>query len=256
MRGIGNSESGEWEGVAALAGRQHGVAGRQQLRELGVTDRMIDRGVATARLFPLFHGSFAVGHPQVGDRGRMLAAVLACGKESVVSHGTAAALLGLWDRPPTLVNVIAQAAVLRLLDVPAIDAILESGPRRRGSPRLRAILDDWRVHGNLPRLRSRLEAKVVARLAARDLPLPLVNHKMKVGGRRIEADLIWPEQRLVVEADGRQTHDTAAAFERDRRRDRDLAAAGYRVLRITWSQLEDELERTLNTIARLVEGRS
>jgi hypothetical protein len=37
----------------------------------------------------------------------MLAATLACGEGTVVSHRSAAALLGLLDRPPALIEVIA-----------------------------------------------------------------------------------------------------------------------------------------------------
>ena len=37
----------------------------------------------------------------------MLAAVLACGDGAVLSHGSASELLGLWDRKPTPVDVIA-----------------------------------------------------------------------------------------------------------------------------------------------------
>jgi very-short-patch-repair endonuclease len=44
----------------------------------------------------------------------------------------------------------------------------------------------------------------------------------------------------VVEVDGYAYHGSRAAFERDRRRDADLTAAGYRVVRITWRQLTSE----------------
>ena len=50
-------------------------------------------------------------------------------------------------------------------------------------------------------------------------------------------DFLWPEQRLVVEADGFGYHGTREAFERDRARDADLQARGYRVLRVTHRQL-------------------
>ncbi len=68
----------------------------------------------------------------------------------------------------------------------------------------------------------------------------------------MEVDLLWPERRLVVEADGRAFHDNPVAFDRDRRRDRDLALGGYRVLRITWAQIDDEPEKTIATIRRLL----
>jgi very-short-patch-repair endonuclease len=47
---------------------------------------------------------------------------------------------------------------------------------------------------------------------------------------------------VIVELDGRASHDTAAAFERDRARDRMLQARAWRLVRITWRQLHDEPE--------------
>ena len=44
----------------------------------------------------------------------------------------------------------------------------------------------------------------------------------------------------MVEFDGWDTHRRRSSFETDRRRDQRLVAAGYRVLRITWRQLENE----------------
>ncbi|MEX2253680.1 MAG: DUF559 domain-containing protein [Thermoleophilaceae bacterium] len=76
------------------------------MNRLGITDTVIAHSLATGRLFPVIHGVFAVGHERVGDRGRMRAATLACGDQSVVSHRTAAALLGLLDRVPTRIDVI------------------------------------------------------------------------------------------------------------------------------------------------------
>lgn len=73
------------------------------------------------------------------------------------------------------------------------------------------------------------------------LPTPITN--ATVLGR--EVDFHWPEARLIVETDGRETHDTAVAFERDRRRDLDLKLAGWEVIRITWRQLHEEPERLL-----------
>jgi uncharacterized protein DUF559 len=47
-------------------------------------------------------------------------------------------------------------------------------------------------------------------------------------------------QRLIVELDGRESHDTDLAFEKDRERDRLLLAEGWRVVRVTWRQLRDD----------------
>ena len=70
-----------------------------------------------------------------------------------------------------------------------------------------------------------------------------------MGDRRLRPDFLWPDRRFIVETDGRASHATVAAFKEDRRRDRDLMLAGYNVLRVTWDQLENELEVTLATIA-------
>ncbi len=43
---------------------------------------------------------------------------------------------------------------------------------------------------------------------------------------------------------------TEAAFERDRRRDRTHVAAGYRVIRVTWRQLQDEPLTVIASIAQ------
>jgi very-short-patch-repair endonuclease len=48
-----------------------------------------------------------VGYPCRDRNCRLLAAVLACGEGTVVSHGTAAALLGLWELWPAEIEVIA-----------------------------------------------------------------------------------------------------------------------------------------------------
>jgi very-short-patch-repair endonuclease len=108
MVGLRNSGTGrKWRAVGECADRQHGVVSRQQLRALQFSETEIDYGIAAGRLYPVFRGAFAVGHGEVGRNGRLFAAVLACGADTVVSHGTAAALLGLWENEPRLIDVIA-----------------------------------------------------------------------------------------------------------------------------------------------------
>jgi very-short-patch-repair endonuclease len=92
--------------IAALAERQHGVVTRNQLRELGLQERAIDERISSGYLQPLFRGTFAVGHRAISREGRLLAAVLACDEGTVASHGSAAELLGLWDKQLPTVHVI------------------------------------------------------------------------------------------------------------------------------------------------------
>jgi very-short-patch-repair endonuclease len=102
--------------VAHVAARQHGVISRQQLRDVGLTEATIAQGIAAARLYPLFRSTFGVGHPPVHRSSRLIAAVLACGEGSVVSHGTAAALLRLWDDWPPEIDVIAPVEAGRKIE--------------------------------------------------------------------------------------------------------------------------------------------
>jgi very-short-patch-repair endonuclease len=105
MAGKKRTESVE-QAIARLAGKQHGVAARSQLRELGLLDGAIDDRIASGYLQPLFRGTFAVGHRAIGRKSRMLAATLACESGTVLSHGSAAELLGLWDKRLPVVHVI------------------------------------------------------------------------------------------------------------------------------------------------------
>lgn len=75
-------------------------------------------------------------------------------------------------------------------------------------------------------------------------------------GSVIEVDFLWPEQSVVVETDGERFHDNPFAFERDRRRDRELQLRGYRVVRFTYRHIEEEPDAVISTIRRLLAATS
>jgi very-short-patch-repair endonuclease len=78
--------------IASIAARQHGVVSAAQLRETGlVPSRVADR-VAAGRLHRIHRGVYAVGHSNLGNEGRWMAAVLACREPAVLSHQSAAEL--------------------------------------------------------------------------------------------------------------------------------------------------------------------
>ena len=80
---------------------------RGQLCTLGISRREISRAQESGRLHRVFHGVYAVGHPNIGVKGRLKAAALACGSGAVISHRSAGALLGLLDKGPVVIDVIA-----------------------------------------------------------------------------------------------------------------------------------------------------
>jgi very-short-patch-repair endonuclease len=134
-------------------------------------------------------------------------------------------------------RAINEAEIQRLTDPLSLPALLARYPGRRGVRTLRAILGE-----GTRRTRSELEARFLAFLRRAGLPLPEANAHLLVGGALIECDCVWRDRRLVVELDGHATHGTAAAFERDRARDRSLHVHGWRTVRVTWRQLSDEPE--------------
>lgn len=81
--------------LAKLASRQHGVLSRQQLLASGLGPRSITRRIEAGRLHPVHRGVYALGHNRLDQRGQWMAAVLAGGDGTVLSHRSAAALWGL-----------------------------------------------------------------------------------------------------------------------------------------------------------------
>jgi very-short-patch-repair endonuclease len=114
--------------IADLAGRQYGVVSRDQLRRHGIGDDVIDRRLAGGRLHAIHRGVYAVGHRVLGPHGRFLAAVLACGRDAVLSHASAAELWGLRRSGATVIDVSVPTAGgrsrprLRIHRVPSLHA--------------------------------------------------------------------------------------------------------------------------------------
>jgi very-short-patch-repair endonuclease len=73
-----------------------------------------------------------------------------------------------------------------------------------------------------------------------------------VGG--FEVDAYWRGAGLVAEIDGFAFHSSRRSFESDRRRDAILAAAGLRVMRVTWRQISDEPEAVLVLLTRALQS--
>jgi very-short-patch-repair endonuclease len=87
--------------IAALAAKQHGVVSRAQILSAGIERGAITRRVRAGRLHPVHRGVYLVGHPVPTEGARELAAILACGPGSVVSHRSAG---HLWRLLPYQAN--------------------------------------------------------------------------------------------------------------------------------------------------------
>jgi very-short-patch-repair endonuclease len=102
--------------LEGLASSQCGVTSRAQLRVLGMSDDGIKHAIETGRLHAVYRSVYAVGRREIGKRGRLFAATLACGEGAVISHRSAAALMGLLDRGPASIDVIAPGWQGRKID--------------------------------------------------------------------------------------------------------------------------------------------
>ena len=81
--------------VAAIAGRQHGVVSRLQLRAACISANWIEERLDKGSLIRVYRGVYRVGHIAPSIEADYMAAVLACGEGAVLSGRAAAVLLGL-----------------------------------------------------------------------------------------------------------------------------------------------------------------
>ena len=147
-----------------------------------------------------------------------------------------------------LADVLPRRRLERALDEAAYLRLdlsdLQPRPGRRGRGVLASVLR--RHEPGTTRTRSELEERMLVLCEGFRLPAPEVNNSIE----GYTVDFLWREQRLIVETDGWGAHGTRSAFERDRRRDGDLLAAGWRVLRISHARLEREPDWAAKRIAR------
>jgi very-short-patch-repair endonuclease len=150
-------------------------------------------------------------------------------------------LIDLADLAPrrTLERAIDEAEYLRL-DCTGL------APRhgRRGNGTLSSVLAVHRPGST--RTRSELEEMFIRLCDQHGLPRPEVN--VHIEG--YECDFVWRDQRLIVETDGAAAHSGERRRVRDLERDAELAAAGWRVIRITYERLLREPERIADQVGR------
>lgn len=157
--------------------------------------------------------------------------------DGIPTTSVARTLVDLADHrsPARVRQAFVAAEQARLIDMRAIEDVLDRSGRSRGAAVLRELL-----RGYDPRWQetlSGLEIQVLDLIARAGLPEPLVNDW--VAGRFL-VDFLWPDHKLVVEADGGRSHGTPGARRKDARRDHTLRQLGFRVLRLS----DDEIAHT------------
>lgn len=144
-----------------------------------------------------------------------------------------------------LERVFEEADRLRLLSVPELEAVCGRCPGRRALGSVRRLIEAARMPEDT---QSPIEDCVLDLYREYDLPIPITG--ATVLGR--EVDALWPDRKLMVEADSWQFHRHRAAFERDRERDAAMQTEGYRVVRLTHRRLEKEPAAVASQLRRLL----
>jgi very-short-patch-repair endonuclease len=276
--------------VAHLASRQHGVVTRPQLLDAGLLSSGIAVRLETGRLHRIHRGVYAVGHSSLGNGGRWMAAVLACGEGAVLSHRSAAELWGIrrGDRrrseaggrgESALIDVtvprtsgmkkrtgiaLHRSKTLKASDCTRFKAIPVTRPVRTLTDLRKVVPADefaaalrqaeflrLPIGHELPSEGTRSELESRMLALCRRHRLP--EPKVNVRVDRYTVDFLWREQRLIVELDGWESHRGRAAFEDDRLRDARLKLLGFEVLRFTWRQVASGPREVVATIRALLE---
>jgi very-short-patch-repair endonuclease len=170
-------------------------------------------------------------------------------KHGIPVTSPARTLLDLAATTPArdLDRAVNEARVHRLASDLSLNEQFSRYPRHRGT---QALKDAIRIEPALTR--SEAERRALELIRAARLPTPQTNVQL----RGYEVDFLWRAQRLVVEIDGYAFHSSRRSFERDRRKDRELAAAGYLILRITWRELTDERDAVVATLSAALTRRA
>ncbi len=145
-------------------------------------------------------------------------------------------------------KVIDDAISRRLCTQQQIEKVFFALARRgrRGTAAMRELLEDMGPGYIAPA--SELERAARRLFVERKVPMP--RFEVHLGDDDVigRVDCTWTDARLVVELDGHRFHGSKAARERDRKRDNQLVAAGWRVIRVTWDDLKERPDEVVAQI--------
>ena len=145
--------------------------------------------------------------------------------------------------PQALEQATAEAIARRLVSRTALEEALARSPRRHGAKALRTLLGR---EAPPARTRSDVERRMLTLVRRHGLPEPRANVQLE----EWNVDFLWADQGLVVETDTYSFHSSPAAWERDHRKETALEDAGWRVRRVTGTQLEKEPDRVADRLKR------
>jgi hypothetical protein len=126
----------------------------------------------------------------------------------------------------------------------------------RGRPGVAALLDlVARRLGEPPPSRSDFERRLGRILAGAGLPPAEAEYPVSLpGGRGARIDFAFPDALLAVEADSYRHHSSLSDWSRDRARNNELVALGWRILPITYRDMKTRPAAVADQIARALDA--
>lgn len=152
-----------------------------------------------------------------------------------------------------VVSALENALDRRLVDINAISEVtLRLYHRRRpGSREIRSALmmrSSWSSA-----LQSDLEVQVLDAIRRAGLPIPEIQYQLSFeDGHTIRFDFAWPHVRIALEVDHSFWHVGSEESRKDKRRDRQAAALGWRTLRITEDDVRSGLDGAVSDVAAAI----
>lgn len=194
-----------------------------------------------------------VTRPGTGGRrryGRLIVCMSSTLRGDVTRHDGVAVTTGartLIDVAPYLsetagARAFREALRLGATTMPLLEGALDRHGNRRGTRQLRLLAQRY---GAVPYARTRSDAEALALELLHDDGNAPVHVNVRIGGE--EADMVWPEERRIVEIDGPQYH----RFRReDARKERAWQRAGYTVRRLPSDAVYERPEELLRLARR------
>jgi hypothetical protein len=139
---------------------------------------------------------------------------------------------------------------LQMFDLAGVERFITRVARsgRNGIGTIRPLVEERAGWNTLTE--SPLEDLFRRLMSKSSLPMPVEQFHVFDGLREVcRADFGYPNHMIVIELDSERWHMDPATFQRDRRKQNELQALGWKVFRFTWRQLQDDPSHVLSTLA-------
>jgi very-short-patch-repair endonuclease/predicted transcriptional regulator of viral defense system len=149
-----------------------------------------------------------------------------------------------------LEDLLLAADANRSLSRRRLETLLRERRGQPGTRRLRGLITDDPVV-----MRSENERRLFSICREFGVPLPLTDQRIVTDGRTFYADFLWPDLKLIVEAQSWRWHGGRSGQAADADKGQLLSAAGYTVVPFTRDQIKNQRAETGRRLLALTRPR-